>query len=103
MKHSFVSLVTILLLVLCSQLLIQIYEVKAFKTQNTTLQYLKAQAQLHLIFLEHKSKTLNLKQIKSLELKDNGFKLKVLNNQDTMDLFVSNVDFNISLHKTILK
>jgi len=103
MKNGFSSLITLLLLSIFAGLLIFTFEVKAIKSENIKNEYLQIQAKLHMDFLNDISKTLNDETIKTLEFNDDVFRLKIEVLENTIELYVSSVHHNVSLHTTVIR
>lgn len=84
-------------------LIVFMFEVKSIKSVNLTQEYLHTQAQLHLDFLKHYAKTLNDDSIKTLQLQEETFHLKIEVLEKSIELYVQSNQYPIRLHESLIK
>lgn len=105
MKKAYTLLITIILVTLFSYIGILILETKALRNENLSNQYLYIQAKNHLNFFEDFVKDYDLKDITHLQIEDELFDIYAtkLIDSNIVDIFVKAKDFDISIHKQIIK
>lgn len=105
MKRAYTLLITIVLISAFSYLAVLILETKALKNENLSNQYLYIQAKNHLNFLEDFIKNNNLEEFEHLKIDDDIFDIYAvkLENSNLVDIFVKAKDYDIALHKQIVK
>ncbi|MCG3710706.1 hypothetical protein [Aliarcobacter butzleri] len=104
MKRAYTLLITIVLISTFSYLGVLILETKALKNQNLSNQYLYIQAKNHLNFFEDFVKDYDLKDITHLQIEDELFDIYATKlDSNVIDIFVKAKDFDISIHKQIIK
>ncbi|MCT7584110.1 hypothetical protein N5U55_08320 [Aliarcobacter butzleri] len=104
MKKAYTLLITIVLISTFSYLGVLILETKALKNQNLSNQYLYIQAKNHLNFFEDFVKNYDLKDITHLQIEDELFDIYATKlDSNVIDIFVKAKDFDISIHKQIIK
>lgn len=103
MKKAYTLFLTIILLSTFSYVSLQILQTKAIKSENIKNQFLYIQAKNHLNFLEEYLKSLDLKDIESLEIYDDFFEIKAIKSKDNknMNLYVKAFDYDIRVTKII--
>ncbi len=106
-KKSFVLFITLFLLSIFSFLLIFIYQTKAFQSKNIQNQYLYIQANNHKEFLKDYLKTIDLKDIKKINVKDEVFNIeafiKKLGDKNEIHIFIKAKDYDISVYEKLTK
>lgn len=104
-KKAYTLLITIVLIATFSYLAILILETKALKNENLSNQYLYIQAKNHLNFLEDFIKDYDLQGIEHLKIDDEVFDIYAtkLENSNFVDIFVKAKDYDVALHKQIMK
>ena len=107
MKKSYTLLITIVLITVFSFLAISILETKSLRSSNLSNQYLYIQGKNHLEFFKKYIIDSNLKDITSLEIKDDFFniyaKIEKKDSIFVIDIFVKAKDYDISLYEQITK
>lgn len=107
MKKSYTLFISIILITLFSFLAISILETKALRSSNLSNQYLYIQGKNHLEFFKKYIIDSDLKDITSLEIKDDFFniiaKIEQKNSTFIIDIFVKAKDYDISLYEQITK
>jgi len=107
MKKSYTLLITIVLITVFSFLAISILETKSLRSSNLSNQYLYIQGKNHLVFFKEYLINSDLKDITSLEIKDDFFnitaKIEQKNSTFIIDIFVKAKDYDISLYERVIK
>lgn len=107
MKKSYTLFISIILITLFSFLAISILETKALRSSNLSNQYLYIQGKNHLEFFKKYIIDSDLKDITSLEIKDDFFniiaKIEQKDSIFIIDIFVKAKDYDISLYEQITK
>ncbi len=105
MKKAFTLFATLLLLVVFSFLIINIFEVKSLSSSNIVNKYQYIQGKNHLLFLEEYLRNSSLDGVNKIEIEDNKFKIQAYVKDKTSNFFiqmqVKAKDFDISLVKNI--
>ena len=108
MKKSFTLFSTLILIFIFSILLINIFEVKSLNSINIKNQHQYIQAKNHLMFLEE---YINIQKdfslLEKLEIENSYFdifaKIKKIDEKYEINLYVSSKNYDIRLHKRVLK
>ncbi len=106
-KKSFTLFSTLVLILIFSILIINIFETKSMSSSNIQKQYTYIQAKNHLKFLEEYIYSLkDFKTIDKIEIEDNHFGIfadiiKEVKNYE-VDLYVKSKLHNISIHKKLI-
>ena len=103
MKKAYTLLITIVLISTFSYSGVSILETKALKNQNLSNQYLYIQAKNHLNFFEDFVTDYDLKDITHLQIEDELFHIYATKLIDSNVIFVRARDFDVSIHKQIIK
>uniref|UniRef100_UPI0040484EAE hypothetical protein n=1 Tax=Aliarcobacter sp. TaxID=2321116 RepID=UPI0040484EAE len=107
MRNAYTLLISIVLITIFSYLSISILETKTLRSTNLTNQYLYIQGKNHLQFFKEYIKSIDLKDIEKLEIKDDIFliyaKIENINSIFTIDIFVKAKDYDISLYEKVTK
>lgn len=107
MKKSFSLLFTILLLSIFSYLSIKLLETKSFRSKSIQSQYLYIQAKNHNKFLKEYLKSIDLKDINKIEIKDKSFfiyaNIKKINSKYFIQTYIRAKNQNISLYDKFYK
>lgn len=107
MKKSYTLFISIILITLFSFLAISILETKALRSSNLSNQYLYIQGKNHLEFFKKYIIDSDLKDITSLEIKDDFFNI-IAKIEQKDSIFIINIlvkakDYDISLYEQITK
>ncbi|WP_368029568.1 hypothetical protein [Arcobacter sp. s6] len=107
MKKSYTLFISIILITLFSFLAISILETKALRSSNLSNQYLYIQGKNHLEFFKKYIIDSDLKDITSLEIKDDFFNI-IAKIEQKDSIFIINIlvkakDYDISLYEQIIK
>ena len=105
MKRAFTLFSTLILLVIFSFLIINIFEVKSLSSSNIVNKYQYIQGKNHLLFLEQYLRNSSLEGVNNIEIVDNDFKIQAYIEDKitkfSIQMQVKANKFNISLVKNI--
>jgi type II secretory pathway pseudopilin PulG len=107
-KKSFILLTTLILIFIFSILAVYIFEVKSLNSQNIIKQYKYIQAKNHINFLDEYIQSLSdLNLLDKIAIEDDKFSIYAIiekeENKYKIDLYVKSIDFDVSLHKKIIR
>ncbi len=102
-KKSFVLVLTLFLLSIFSFLLIFIFQTKSLQNKNIKNQYLYIQANNHKEFLKDYIKSIDLKDIKKIQIKDKTFTIEAFIKKSKVHIFIKAKNYDVNVHSSFTK